>query len=183
MAQQTGMYDTILKGGYVIDPANEISGEMDIAILDGKIARVAKDIPASSIKAVIDTLGAKKVIDVSGYYITPGLIDIGAHSVTHPLLANLDPAAQREEIHAGKTHLEALLGWPVTHFSYPNGSFSRTTRDLVRDSGFRCACTSRRDVTRQSSDPFKLPRFWVENRNGKAFARWLRWWLNGGPST
>ncbi len=62
--------DILLKGGHVIDPKNKIDARMDVAITKGKISRVALDIPASA---------AKKVVDVSGMYITPGLIDIHTH--------------------------------------------------------------------------------------------------------
>src|SRR5690349_1748064 len=57
--------DILLKGGHVIDPKNKIDGQMDVAIANGKIAQVAKDIPAKN---------AKQVIDVSGLYVTPGII-------------------------------------------------------------------------------------------------------------
>jgi dihydroorotase len=67
---QTAHYDLLLKGGHVIDPANHVDGLMDVAISGGKIAAVAKDIPASS---------AGKVVDVSGLFVTPGLIDIHYH--------------------------------------------------------------------------------------------------------
>ncbi len=63
-------YDLLLKGGHVFDPKNTINEEMDVAISSKKIARVDKDIPANL---------AKDVIDVSGYYVTPGLIDIHVH--------------------------------------------------------------------------------------------------------
>jgi dihydroorotase len=63
-------YDLVLKGGRVIDPANEIDGVMDIAVARGKIARVANDIPATE---------AKKAIDAKGLIVTPGLIDLHAH--------------------------------------------------------------------------------------------------------
>ena len=63
-------YDLLIKNGHVIDPKNAIDGEMDVAINDGKIARVAKNIPESS---------AKKVADAKGMYVTPGFIDIHTH--------------------------------------------------------------------------------------------------------
>ncbi len=63
-------HDMLLKGGHLIDPKNEINGPMDIAITDGKIAAVASNISPNE---------AKKVIDVSGLYIAPGLIDMHVH--------------------------------------------------------------------------------------------------------
>lgn len=67
---QAQKFDILLKGGHVIDAKNNIDGPMDIAIADGKIAEVAKTIPEK---------GAKKVIDVTGLYVTPGLIDMHVH--------------------------------------------------------------------------------------------------------
>src|SRR5881394_1230823 len=69
-AAQAPRYDLLLKGGRVIDPANDLDAVMDVAIAAQKIAAVAKDIPASE---------AKKVVDVTGLYVTPGLIDIHYH--------------------------------------------------------------------------------------------------------
>ena len=63
-------YDLLLRGGHIIDPKNGINKVMDIAITDGKIAQVA---------AGIDPDQAKKVVDVSGLYVTPGLIDMHVH--------------------------------------------------------------------------------------------------------
>ena len=63
-------YDLLLKGGHVIDPANDIDRMMDVAVRDGKIAAVAPDIPAAD---------AGKVVDVHGLYVTPGLVDIHVH--------------------------------------------------------------------------------------------------------
>ena len=62
--------DLLLKGGHVIDAKNKINSKMDVAVKDGKIYRVAADIPVSS---------AKKTVDVSGLYVSPGLIDIHGH--------------------------------------------------------------------------------------------------------
>jgi dihydroorotase len=67
---QTPRYDLLLKGGHVVDPANHIDAVMDVAVSAGKIAAVEKNIPAGD---------AGKVVDVSGLYVTPGLIDIHFH--------------------------------------------------------------------------------------------------------
>lgn len=63
-------YDLLLRSGRVIDPANDIDAVMDVAVQDGKIARVAEQIAASD---------AKKVVDAAGAIVTPGLIDLHAH--------------------------------------------------------------------------------------------------------
>ncbi|MGH9504697.1 MAG: amidohydrolase/deacetylase family metallohydrolase [Terriglobales bacterium] len=69
-AAQAPRYDLLLKGGHVIDPANHVDEVMDVAVTKDKIAAVEKDIPASQ---------AGKVVDASGLYVTPGLIDIHVH--------------------------------------------------------------------------------------------------------
>ncbi len=66
-------YDLLLKGGNVIDPKNKISAVRDVAIAAGKVAAVASN---------IDPAEAFKVVDVSGLYVTPGLIDIHVHVYT-----------------------------------------------------------------------------------------------------
>jgi dihydroorotase len=67
---QGAHYDLLLKGGHVIDPANDVDKIADVGISAGKIAAVAESIPANA---------AGKVVDVSGLYVTPGLIDIHFH--------------------------------------------------------------------------------------------------------
>src|SRR6266700_3789410 len=70
MFAQAPRYDLLLKGGHVIDPANHIDEVRDVAIFQGKIAAVEKNIPPDQ---------AGKVVDVSKLYVTPGLIDIHYH--------------------------------------------------------------------------------------------------------
>ncbi len=67
---QAQVYDVLLKGGHLIDAKNKIDGPMDLAITNGKIAEVARNIPKNK---------AAKIIDVTGLYVTPGLIDMHAH--------------------------------------------------------------------------------------------------------
>ena len=71
-------YSIVIKGGHVIDPKNNIDGQMDIAVKDGKIALVARN---------IDATGALQVVDATGMYVTPGLIDMHVHVFHGP---NLD---------------------------------------------------------------------------------------------
>jgi dihydroorotase len=66
-------YDLVLKNGHVIDAKNNIDEVMDVAILDGKIAKVAPSIAATD---------AVRAVDVQGLYVTPGLVDIHAHVYT-----------------------------------------------------------------------------------------------------
>ena len=66
-------YDLLLKGGNVIDPRNGVNAPMDVAVSGNKIARVAESIAPTD---------AKKTVDVSGFYVTPGLVDIHVHVYT-----------------------------------------------------------------------------------------------------
>jgi len=63
-------YDVLLRGGHVIDPRNDVDAVRDVAIADGRVAAVAER---------IDPAEAFKVIDVSGLYVTPGLVDVHVH--------------------------------------------------------------------------------------------------------
>jgi dihydroorotase len=64
-------YSIVIRDGHVIDPKNNIDGVMDIAIADGKIAQVAKN---------IDPKKAVQVVNAKGLYVMPGLIDIHSHN-------------------------------------------------------------------------------------------------------
>ena len=64
-------YNIVIKGGHIIDPKNNIDDIMDIAIKDGKIAQVSKN---------IDSKQALQVVNAKGLYVTPGLIDIHSHN-------------------------------------------------------------------------------------------------------
>lgn len=64
-------YDLLIKNGHVIDSANGIDEVMDVGIAGRVVAGVAKDIPESQ---------GKRVIDATGKYVTPGLIDLHAHT-------------------------------------------------------------------------------------------------------
>ena len=96
------IYDLVLKRGYVIDPANRRLGLFDIAINGQKITRIASDIPA---------VNARLTVDLAGYFVTPGLIDLGA---------DVD-------------FLGSLTGVQPDHHSLPYGVTTVTTLDASRE--------------------------------------------------
>jgi predicted amidohydrolase len=64
------IYDLLLKNGRMIDPANHRDAQLDVAVTGNKIVKVAPNLPAAH---------ARVVVDVGGYIVTPGLIDINVH--------------------------------------------------------------------------------------------------------
>ena len=76
------VYDLLLKNGHVIDIKNNRNGRFDIAVVGNRIYQVAANLSPSR---------AKKIVDVSEYYVTPGLIDIHTHLDAHGAWLNLTP--------------------------------------------------------------------------------------------
>ena len=98
-------YELLLKGGHVLDAKNNLNAVMDVAINDGKIARVAPNIPAAQ---------ARKVVPAQGLYVTPGLVDIHVH------------------VYAGTGMRGAYSG---DNSVYPDGHTFRTGVTTVVDAG------------------------------------------------
>lgn len=93
---------------------------------------------------------------------------IGAHTLTHPNLPSAGLAAAREEIAGSKQRLERELAIEVTQFSYPNGGAERyitpELQQIVADSGYTGASSSRNAFAGSTSDVFALERVEVEER-------------------
>jgi peptidoglycan/xylan/chitin deacetylase (PgdA/CDA1 family) len=108
-----------------------------------------------------------------------GGMEVGAHTVTHPILARLESARAENEIRDSKRGLEAMTGKRVGLFAYPNG---RPGRDygpehvgMVRTLGFDAAVSTAWGVASAASDPYQLPRFSPWDRTpGKFALRLLR---------
>jgi peptidoglycan/xylan/chitin deacetylase (PgdA/CDA1 family) len=106
-----------------------------------------------------------------------GLVEIGAHTVTHPVLSAHPPSVQREEILRSKKDLEQVLGHPVTSFAYPYGTVDDYTGDtlaVLSEGGFTTACTTTAGLVSRADDRFRLRRIVVRDVDGNAFARLLR---------
>ncbi len=109
-----------------------------------------------------------------------GVVEVGAHTVNHPLLAVETPQRQREEIQDCKASLEEILGKPVGSFSYPFGTrrdYNSTTIDEVRSVGFEMACSNFEGTVMSATDRLQIPRFIVRDWDGPEFTRRLCGWL------
>ncbi len=100
-------FDLLLKGGHVIDPKNGISAKRDVGIKDGKIAELAANIAASR---------ALKTVDVSPFYVTPGLIDIHVHVYAGTGTAYTGPLSVRPDDHSFRSGVTTMVdagssGW------------------------------------------------------------------------
>lgn len=89
------------------------------------------------------------------------LVEIGAHTVGHPRVSSLDPAAARAELEQSRLRLNERLGIDVRHFAFPYGRAADCgPRDfeLARQAGFRSAATTRKGLVLAGADEFSLPR-------------------------
>ena len=115
-------------------------------------------------------------------------MEIGAHTVTHPILARLPVGAARQQIADSKQRLEAIVGVPVTAFAYPNG---RPGRDygpehvqMVRQAGFAAATSTAWGAATMGGDRFQIPRVAPWDRSpGRYGLRLVRGFTERNPTT
>jgi peptidoglycan/xylan/chitin deacetylase (PgdA/CDA1 family) len=125
-------------------------------------------------------LDERPVIDLARARALPGrAIRFGAHTRTHPDLAEIEGTALEEEIRGSKDDLEQALGKPVTTFAYPYGSVTPSAREVVRAAGFSVACGVQPGRNRPATDPFDLRR--IEIRGTYGLLRFAAALLLGGP--
>lgn len=91
-----------------------------------------------------------------------GLIEIGGHTHTHPILSRCDSLTMRAEITTCRDRILAETGHMPASFAYPNGGeddFTRETVLLVREAGYKCACSTIRARVGDDAPMFQLPRY------------------------
>jgi peptidoglycan/xylan/chitin deacetylase (PgdA/CDA1 family) len=149
----------------------------DRAALISELIRRLKYLPAPERRTQVDkVLAAADIAPPIDLMMTPRQLrdlagsgmEIGAHTVQHPILAQLPLLAVREEIGASRSYLERLLGRPVAGFAYPNGrpgtDYKAEHVAVVRDCGFSFAVSTARGAARDGDDRYQLPRVgvWTE---------------------
>lgn len=109
------------------------------------------------------------------------MVEIGSHTVSHPVLAAQSEEVQAREISDSKRTLEQMLGGrPVNTFSYPYGSKAHSGRraiELVKNAGYTVAVANFAGAVTRTSNSFFLPRVQVRDWSGDIFARRLKEWL------
>ena len=104
------------------------------------------------------------------------VIEIGAHTLTHPRLTSLPELEQNEEIRSSKSRLEKLIESPVRLFSYPYGApgdFNAVTIRLVHQAQFSAAVSNIQKTLDADDSALAIPRLLVRNWSGKSFSTWM----------
>ncbi|PWF47654.1 polysaccharide deacetylase family protein [Massilia glaciei] len=100
-------------------------------------------------------------------------MEIGAHTVNHPILTKISNADARREIGNSRARLEEIIQAPVRLFAYPNGKpgrdFEKRHANMLRTQGFEAAVTTTWGAARADTDPFELPRFTPWDRGSSRF--------------
>lgn len=104
--------------------------------------------------------------------------EIGSHTLNHPYLTRIPKAEAAEEIKASRKQLQDWFGRPIDHFCYPYGDWNEALRDLVREAGYKTACTTVPGINTAGDSPFALKRFTARYPSRNLKAIWAR--LRGG---
>jgi len=89
-------------------------------------------------------------------------VEIGSHTMTHPILTNISDERLRRELHGSKSRLEEVLGHRVEQFCYPNGDNDGRVQCEVARAGYRVAVTCVGGLNKRGDDPLTLRRIHTE---------------------
>ena len=173
-----------------MDVGSEVERERAHAALHAKLRRL----PPRTIDRFLDELTSQfgsrteqqephpVLSDQELLSLSSDLFEIGAHTVSHPLLSAQSPEEQEAQIARSRTLLEDMVGERVRLFSYPFGgldAFSKETVRLVEKSGFAFACTGVAGRVSSRTHPLRVPRHFVHDWGRNEFAgRLSRWFAN-----
>ncbi|MDD5129563.1 MAG: polysaccharide deacetylase family protein [Candidatus Omnitrophica bacterium] len=91
-------------------------------------------------------------------------ISFGAHTKTHfNLGSRVDEPVAQEEIMGSKNAIEEKIKLPVEYFCYPSGGFNEKTKEMIKQAGFKGACSTNRGFAKFNRDEYELKRIKVTN--------------------
>ena len=135
------------------------------------VIRATKHLPPQQRQHKVDAFAARvaslpddlMMTDAQVIQLHQAGMEIGAHTMTHPILAKIDNATAEHEIRDSKLYLEDLLQTNIDLFAYPNGKpvqdYLPQHARMVRALGFRAAVSTAWGVSTHGSDLYQLPRF------------------------
>jgi peptidoglycan/xylan/chitin deacetylase (PgdA/CDA1 family) len=135
--------------------------------LDDLARQLSADPPFPSGIPVMSAAELRDLID-------GGLVTVGAHTITHPILSSLAAEEQFVEISRSRSELETAIGTAVDQFAYPFGfaaSFTDETVRAVREAGFSVACTTEPGAVGPATDLLRVPRLSVADWSGAEVVR------------
>ncbi len=101
-------------------------------------------------------------------------ITFGSHSRRHAYLPDVSPEVLRDEVVNSKKILEELLNRPIDLMGYPSGGYNAEVQQVVREAGYRGACTTNRGFSRQNEDLYALKRVRFVNRSTDWPINWMQ---------
>lgn len=101
-------------------------------------------------------------------------ISFGSHTRLHTYLPSLDKAEQRNQIRGSKEILEQQLGHPIEYFAYPSGGFNDSILSVLKETGYKAACTTNRGYPRLNDDPYMIKRIRFGNNDNSDIILWAK---------
>src|SRR5262249_44456280 len=89
-------------------------------------------------------------------------IEIGSHTMTHPILTNIGDEQLRQELQGSRSRLEEILGRCVEHFCHPNGDYDERVQGEIARAGYRVAGTSVSGLNKRGDNLLTLRRVHTE---------------------
>ncbi len=158
------------------------------------VLRAVKYLPVAQRTDAVDRLGARAGRDLPRdlmmdspqvRVLADAGMEIGGHTINHPILTQVPIETAREEVVGGKARLEAMVQRELSLFAYPNGlpgkDYGPEHLPVVREAGFKAAVSTSWGVADVNTDAYQLPRFTPWDRTPVKFT--LRMLLNGARHT
>ncbi len=108
-------------------------------------------------------------------------VEVGGHTANHPVLAALSPEDQHAEIVEDQGALEAACGHQIRAFSYPYGdleTYTDETVGIVREAGYKGACSNHPGIVKRWTDPYRIPRNLVRDWDAGTLAAMIDGWFD-----
>jgi len=162
----------------------ELNGETSRRLASERVNSIIKRLPDDSKEEAIERLSLELGVEMprtppgefssvtwdQAREMLANGVEIGSHTMTHPILTNVGDERLRRELRDSKSRLEEVLGRQVDLFCYPNGDNDERVRQEVARAGYRASVTVMNGLNQRGDDPFALRRVHTE----RDFAHFLQ---------